>query len=293
MSNENDLASGATIAGSSPASEPAAAGFRSKDGTDIGFLTVGSGPAVIVIPGALSTAADYGAFAGYLAQTFTVHTLERRGRGSSGPQGDDYSIVKERADTLALQALTGSRFLVGHSFGGLVALEAARRNRALDRIAVYEPGVSVDGSIPMSWMPAYEASLAEGKELDAFVEFVIGVGPDRSRKAPRWLMKLLLPLFIGSDERRRRFALLAENLREHREVGRLDNSYRSYAEIPAGVLLLHGGKSDSRWARLAIERLAEILPRSETTVFPRLDHFGIDRKAPGEVARRVSDYFLR
>src|ERR1700692_1657018 len=99
--------------------------LRSRDGSQIGFLTVGEGPGVIVIPGALTTAREFGSFARPLgAEHFTVHTIERRGRGTSGPQGDDYSIVKEVEDVLALQEMTGARFLVGHSYGGLVALEA-------------------------------------------------------------------------------------------------------------------------------------------------------------------------
>jgi hypothetical protein len=35
----------------------------SKDGTRIGYLSVGEGPSVLVIPGVLSMAADYAAFA--------------------------------------------------------------------------------------------------------------------------------------------------------------------------------------------------------------------------------------
>ena len=60
---------------------------RSRDGTRIGYLSVGDGPAVLVIPGVLSMAADYAAFARALSEHFTVHTIERRGRGESGPQG--------------------------------------------------------------------------------------------------------------------------------------------------------------------------------------------------------------
>jgi pimeloyl-ACP methyl ester carboxylesterase len=167
----------------------------SKDGTTISYLSLGSGPSVLVIPGALSMAADYAAFARALAEHFTVHTIERRGRGESGPQGDDYSMVKEREDVLALQKQTGASFLVGHSFGGLVALEVASNNRSLTKIAVYEPGVSIDGSIPMDWMPGYEKELAGRDYVDAFVEFMIGAGPERAHKSPPWLMKLLLPLF--------------------------------------------------------------------------------------------------
>ena len=265
----------------------------SRDGATISYLTMGSGPAVIVIPGALSIAANYVAFGSALGEHYTAHIVERRGRGLSSPQGTDYSIRKEQEDVLALQQKTGASLLVGHSYGGLVALEAARNNPSLTRIAVYEPGVSIDGSIPMRWMPGYRKKLAEQKYFDAFVEFSLGTGPERARKMPRWCMKLLLPLFLSSHERKQMFGLLPENLREHQEVARLDSSYENYREIPAEVLLMYGGKSDSAWVNLAMKRLAAVLPRSETEEFPKLDHFGIDKKAPREVARFVSAFFLR
>lgn len=266
---------------------------RSRDGAEIRYLTMGGGPSVLVIPGALSMAGDYADFARALADHFTVHVIERRGRGGSSPQGDDYSMTKERDDVLALQEKTGAPFIVGHSFGGLVALESARDNRALTKIAVYEPGVSIDRSIPMDWMPGYEKKLAEEKYFDAFVEFTRGTGPERARKTPRWLMKLLLRFFLNSHERRQMLGLLPENLREHREVARLDSSYENYREIPAEALLMYGGKTDSRWVDMAMERLAAVLPHSVTKEFPTLDHFGIDKKAPREVAAAVSKYFLK
>jgi pimeloyl-ACP methyl ester carboxylesterase len=264
----------------------------SQDGAEISYLTTGSGPAVMVILGALSVAADYGAFASALAKQFTAHTIERRGRGLSSPQGDDYSMLKEREDVLALQRKTGASLLVGHSFGGLVALEMARNNPSLTKVAVYEPGVSIEGSIPMGWMPGYQRKLAERNYLDACVEFSLAVGPERARNTPPWLMKLLLPLFVNSHDRQQMLDLLPENLREHQEVARLDSSYENYREISAAVLLMYGGKSDSPWVNTAMERLAAVLPRSETQEFPKLDHFGIDKKAPREVARAVSAYFL-
>ena len=265
----------------------------SQDGAKISYLSMGSGPSVLVIPGALSMAADYAAFASALAEHFTVHIIERRGRGESGPQGDDYSIAKEREDVLALLQKTGASLLVGHSFGGLVALEVARNNPSLTKVAVYEPGVSIDGSIPMHWMPGYEKKLAEKNYLDAFVEFSLAVGPERARNTPPWLMKLLLPLFLNSHERKLMLGLLPENLREHQEVARLDSSYENYREIPADVLLMYGGKSNVTWVDMSMERLAAVLPRSETKEFPKLDHFGIDKRAPREVAKAVSVYFLK
>ena len=265
----------------------------SPDGTKISYLTMGRGSSVIVIPGVLSMAADYAAFAHALAEHFTVHIIERRGRGESGPQGDDYSIAKECEDVLALQQETGASFLVGHSFGGFVALEVARNNPSLTKIAVYEQGVSINGSIPTDWMPGYEKKLTEKKNLDAFVEFSLSVGPLRARKTPPWLMKLLFSLFLSPQERKQRLSLLHECLREHQEEARLDSSYENYREISAGVLLMYGEKSDLPWVHPVLERLAAVLPQSETKEFPKLNHFGIDKKAPREVARAVCAYFLK
>jgi pimeloyl-ACP methyl ester carboxylesterase len=266
----------------------------SKDGTKLAYLSLGIGPAVLVIPGVLSMASDYAAFARALAQHFTVHTLERRGRGESGPQGDDYSIVKECEDVAALQQATSASFLVGHSYGGLVALEVARNNPAFRRIALYEPGVSIDASMSVAWMPEYEKMLAANKELDALVEFTRADAPPRIRRIPRWLMKLLMfILTTGSRQYRQMLNLLHENLREWREIARLDNTYDNYREVAASVLLMYGGRSDSRAVDLVAERLPGVLPDSETKAFTRLDHFGIERTAPREVAATVSDYFMK
>lgn len=268
--------------------------MRSRDGTRIGYLSVGTGPAVLVIPGVLSMAADYAAFARALSGHFTVHTIERRGRGVSGPQGDDYGIVTECEDVLALQAETGAALLVGHSYGGLVALEVARHNKAFSKIAVYEPAVSINGSMPTAWMPGYATKLAEQRNLDALVEFTLADAPRRIQKTPRWVMKLiLLGLVSCSRQYRQMLDLLGQNLREWREIARLDSSCAHYREVEAGVLLMYGGRSDSHAVTLAMARLAAILPHSVTKEFPNLDHFGIEKTAPREVAKTVSDFFLR
>lgn len=266
---------------------------RSRDGTTISYLSLGIGPSVVVVPGVLSMAADYGAFARALAGRFTVHTIERRGRGGSGPQGDDYSIVKECEDVLALQRETGASLLVGHSYGGLVALEVARKNRDLRKIAVYEPGVSIEGSMPASWMPGYERKLAEGRQVDAFVDFTLADAPPPISRTPRWLMKWVVLLLLTRPQYRRMLGLLPQNLREWKEIVRLDGSYENYREITAGLLLMYGGKSRSRAVDLTAERLPRTVPDCEIREFPKLDHFGIEKTAPREVAAAVADYFLK
>jgi len=266
----------------------------SQDGAKISYLQMGSGPSVLVIPGAFSMAADYAAFGSALAEhNFTAHIIERRGRGLSSPQGPDYSIRTECEDVLALQRQAGASLLVGHSYGGLVALEVARVNPSFTKIAVYEPAVSIQGSIPIGWVPRYQHKLARKDDAGAFVEFIRGMGPQYTRVLPGWYMKLLLPFIMSSPERKQRLGLLQEGLREHQEVARLDSSYEKYRSITAEALLMYGGKSTGSWAKLAMERLAAVLPRSETREFPKLDHFGIDQKAPQAVARAVSAYFLK
>jgi pimeloyl-ACP methyl ester carboxylesterase len=264
--------------------------FHSADGSTIAYLTQGLGPAIILIPGALSTADDYAAFANALGKHFTVHTIERRGRGLSAPQGPAYNLGKEIADVNALQAITGATMLVGHSFGGLVALETARHNSSIRKVAVYEPGVSIDGSINMSWLPAYERYLTQGRQLDAFTCFSLGLGPDAIRNASHWLTRLMLPLFVKKAKLQKMLTLLAENGREHREVGRYDNSYRRYGEITASVLHMTGGKTGSRWVEIQAEHLGAVIPGFQTHQFPALDHFGIDQKGPQEVAAYVATF---
>ncbi len=266
----------------------------SNDGTKIAYLSVGDGPAILVLPGVLSMASDYAAFARALAQRFTIHIIERRGRGNSGPQGDDYSIIKECDDVLAVQRQTGARLLVGHSYGGLVALEVARDNSVFTKIAVYEPGVSIDGSMPVHWMAGYQRKLAEKKNLDALVEFTLADAPARLAKFPPWLIKLLLRVsFIRFPESRQMLNLLQENICEWREIARLDSTYENYEQVTAPVLLMYGGRSDSRAVDLVVNRLPSVLPHLELKEFPRLDHFGIERTAPHEVAKVIGDYFLQ
>ena len=59
------------------------------------------------------------------------------------------------------------------------------------------------------------------------------------------------------------FDLLPANLLEHKEVARLDGSYRNYQQITASVLLMFGGRSRLKWVDQSIEALSEILPSSD------------------------------
>src|SRR5690606_27267342 len=178
----------------------------SADGTPICYQTIGTGPDLIVLGGALRTSEDYLPLASALARSFTVHLVERRGHGTSGPQGSQYALGKEVEDFLAVQAETGARLAFGHSYGGLVILETARSFHVFDRIAVYEPGVPV-APVPTGWMSPYRERLAAGDPYGAFAHFIRGSGgaPAFMAKLPYWYLRFALRIgFRGPSWQRMR-----------------------------------------------------------------------------------------
>jgi pimeloyl-ACP methyl ester carboxylesterase len=262
----------------------------SADGTVIAYRTVGAGDGLVIVGGALRTADDYMPLADELSRRFEVHVVDRRGRGASGPQGSDYSIERECEDLEAVLAETGATRVFGHSYGGLVALETARRRSgALTRVAAYEPGVSIGGSIPTGWIPEYARRLAEGDRRGAFAAFVRGSGhaPAIVSKLPLGYLKLVLRIAIKPEEWRRMEPLLDSNLAEHEQVRKLDGTTSSYERVSAQVLLLGGGKSP-RSSLLLLEKLARLLPQAELEILAGLAHNAPDESSPGRVAEAIA-----
>ncbi len=70
----------------------------SKDGTTIGYRQMGSGPGIIIMHGGISSSQYYMKFGAALSDEFTVYIPDRRGRGLSGPFGDNYGLPREVED---------------------------------------------------------------------------------------------------------------------------------------------------------------------------------------------------
>jgi hypothetical protein len=150
--------------------------------------------------------------------------------------------------------------------------------------------VSIGGSIEMSWTAEYERKLGEGKPLEAFIAFTKGMNP-QARRTPVWLLKLILPRVIGRQKLDQMYQLLAANLRQHREVERLDSSFANYAQVSARTLLMFGGRSPKRVSN-SYRQLASVMPAAMLREFPRLDHFGINAGAPQVVGRVVAEFLF-
>jgi pimeloyl-ACP methyl ester carboxylesterase len=274
-----------------------AATVVSADGTRIGYQRLGTGtppraPSLIVVGGAMRTAQEYLPLARQLAQACTVYVVDRRGRGDSGPQGAEYGIEKECEDLLAIQAATGATAAFGHSFGGLVVLETAKRSDVFTRITVYEPGVSIAGSIPVGWMPRYRQLLEQGDERGAFAHFVRGSGhaPGPTALMPLWYLRAILRVVIRSRQWARMRPLLSANLAEHQQVLALDSTLGSYAAITAPTLLLAGAKSPAFTSTALLAALNAAIPNSSTRILDGLDHNAPDEKNPRLVAQAVLQF---
>jgi pimeloyl-ACP methyl ester carboxylesterase len=119
--------------------------IRSPDGTEIGWDTGGDGPDLLLVHGAgVDRTIAWALVRAGLERRFTVHAMDRRGRGLSG-DGPDYGLRREAEDVIAvLDALGGPVDVLGHSYGGLCAFEAARLTSRIRRLVLYE-GVPIRG----------------------------------------------------------------------------------------------------------------------------------------------------
>jgi pimeloyl-ACP methyl ester carboxylesterase len=106
--------------------------------SSVDVRTTGRGPGLVVIPGTTRRAHHYDKMAAALADRFTVHMIDRRGRGASPPIDGGYSLETEVRDALDVIEETGSEQVFGHSYGGLIGLHVALR-RDLKRLVVFEP----------------------------------------------------------------------------------------------------------------------------------------------------------
>ena len=263
---------------------------RSQDGTPIGYETIGAGEGLLVLGGAWRTSRDYLPFAHALEESFAVHVVDRRGRGRSGLQGHAYTMERELEDLAAVQAHTHARLIFGHSYGGLIALEAARRAPAFTDIIAYEPAVSITGSIPLDWMPRYEERLARGDRRGAFAAMVRSAGgaPAALERAPLWYVKLILRLFIRAPHWQQIEPLLETALAEHEQVGALDQPTPDrYRNITGRVVLLGGAKSRPRFTTTLFDHLSASIPSVTTDLINGLGHTAPDQDAPDIVAGRV------
>lgn len=232
----------------------------SKDGTPIAVDRIGRGPAVVFVDGAMCYRASgpSRAMAAALADRFTVFTYDRRGRGDSG-DSPAYDVQREVEDLQAVICEAGGQaFVLGLSSGAALALEAASRGVAMNRLALYEAPFIVDDSrppLPADFMTGLQAANAAGRPGDAVRMFMKLVG------VPGVFIVLMRLMPVWS-----KLTAIAHTLPyDISIVGPFQTGQPLPAARWAGAtvptLVMDGGKSPA-WMRNATRALAQVVPNA-------------------------------
>ena len=247
---------------------------QSADGTTIAFERNGTGPAVILVGGALSARQGASGLAQLLAPHFTVYVWDRRGRGDSGDT-KPYSVQREIEDLAALVDAAGQPcFGYGHSSGGALGLEAAQQGLQLAGLAVYEPPYMVAGEPDDDFNGLVSRAVSEGRPEEALALFIGNAMPgslDEMKQSPYWPGLVALAPTLPYD-----LALVHDG---SIPAGR-------FAAVDTPTLLLVGGDSPS-WAGEAAEAIGASVPGALRRTVAGQDH----RAANEVVAPILIEFF--
>lgn len=157
-------------------------------GAQLFYEVSGSGPLLILIPGASGTGESFRSLTHYLISQYQVVIYDRRGFSRShlnGPQDDDHRLATDADDVRRLiEHLSDQRAIVlGSSSGAIVALEVlARYPERVQTLVAHEPPAVLLLPDAAFWLAffdgVYETSQKEGlsKAMQQFSRGVLGSG---------------------------------------------------------------------------------------------------------------------
>lgn len=180
---------------------------KSHDGVDISVQKAGSGPALLLIHGALLNGSlSWAAVLPKLAECFTVYAMDRRGRAPSG-DAEEYSIGKEANDIAAVvQAIGGSVIVLSHSYGARASLEALDQLQSVSHLILYEPPITFELTRSATLATLDEALEAGDREkiVTTFLGQQIGAPADRLamlKSLPIWPIVLEIAPTLPRESR--------------------------------------------------------------------------------------------
>ncbi|MCU1423104.1 MAG: hydrolase [Microbacteriaceae bacterium] len=251
----------------------------SADGTPIAWTRVGSGPAVVLVDGALCTR-EFGPskdVAAALAGSYAIVSYDRRGRGESGDT-QPYSVQREVEDLAAvIEAAGGDAYVAGQSSGAGLALEAAAAGVPIRRLASYEaPYVtSATGADHVAILRDYLARGENGKAVGHFMVKMVGAPafvPLLMRAMPKvWGPLKATATSLPYD------ALVMDGFRVPTE---------RFASIAVPTLVMGGGKAKADMAE-AVRQVADAVPGSTRVTLPGQTH----QVSPAVLAAELATFF--
>ena len=252
----------------------------------IDYDECGEGPTVVFVPGSCSTGAAWRPVVSRLKHGFHCVTTSLLGYGGTAERrtagGADMSREAEVIEAVVRRAARPVH-LVGHSFGGLVALATALRNRIpLRSMAILDvPAVELLRSMEerqhfrafQDMTHAYFRAFHAGETaaIETMIDFYGGTGT-----------------FASWPERVRSYAVetTAVNIRDWATAYGFPLTPAALLSIDVPTLVLWGGKSQ-RAVRRANELLSRCIPRASAVTIPGAAHFMIATH-PGEVADMIA-----
>ena len=257
-------------------------------GGTIDYDESGSGPTLVFLPGSCSTGAAWRPVISALNGRFRCVTTSLLGYGGTTERrtAGDPSIAHEAAVVeLVARKAGGPVHLIGHSFGGLVALAVALRDRVtLGSLVIVEaPAVELlrecneDGhySAFKSMTEAYFSAFAAGntEAIASMIDFYGGPGT-----------------YASWPQRVRAYAVETTpvNILDWASAQAFPLPARSLAAVAIPTLVMWGGASHPA-AQRANALLSECLARATPAVIEGAAHFMISSHEGG-VARLIEDY---
>ncbi|GAA4959301.1 alpha/beta fold hydrolase [Actinoplanes utahensis] len=261
------------------------------DGAEIVLHSIGAGPGVVVVHGGGVTIAMYRRLALRLADRFTVHLYNRRGRADAAARAEPYDGEQDIDDLATLLTWTGARNVIGHSSGGFIALQGAARRLPIGRLALYDPAVQVDGIGPTTgWLPAAREAAAAGDIPRAMALTSAGINTHAAAtRLPLFLQIAICRLFLRTSIGRTMGELLPTTLDESQLIHRHDGPPEQWAGVEAEVLLACGAAGPPYY-RPINEALAAVMPHARSLIVPRAGHDALNR-APQHLVDALADFF--
>ncbi len=253
----------------------------SKDGTTLAYDLVGSGPALVFVPGVFNLRGTCEPIAAQLTDDFTCVTYDRRARGDS-TDTRPYAVDREVEDLRAVIDAAGGRASVfGYSSGAVLALRAAADGLPIDRLFLYEPPFRFDGEepvLPADFPDELQQMVDEGRTADVVTTFqlrAIGLPPEMvegMRSAPFFPQLQAIAQSVVYD------AVLTTTLAA-------PSAEMAAVDVP--TVVLRGGRT---WPRLATaaERLAALLPQARLQVLPDAVDHGLEPVSTAAAIRAAS-----
>jgi pimeloyl-ACP methyl ester carboxylesterase len=243
----------------------------SEDGTTIAYDVTGTGPALVIVEGAMCQRSMGTAqvLRDSLAADYSVVAYDRRGRGESGAGASPYEVQREVEDLVAvIEAAGGDCFVLGTSSGAALTLEAARQGVPMRALAAYEAPFIVDGTHAPNdpdLGARTQAFVDAGKRGEAVKLFMKTVGAPAAMVAVMPLFPVWKKLTAVAHTLPHDYAIvLPFEQGEPLPAGH-------YASIAVPVIVIAGGRSPE-YMRNAQAAIAEQLPHGRLVTLKGQTH---------------------